>query len=114
MSRPRWRGSKPAQREKHRRAQGNRCGICTRELNGTVEVDHILPRSAGGPDTWHNLHLVHRYCNIRKNVSPLAAVRAQLTLFDEQILLSMSPVLDLAAVRAQLTLFDEPEYAVSA
>ena len=81
MSRPRWRGSKPAQREKHRRAQVNRCGICTRELIGTVEVDHILPRSAGGPDTWHNLHLVHRYCNLRKNVSPLAVVRAQLTLF---------------------------------
>lgn len=84
MSRPRWRGSKPAQREKLRRVQANRCGICPRELNGTVEVDHIRPRSAGGPDTWHNLHLVHRYCNRRKGVSSLAAVRAQLTLFDER------------------------------
>ena len=82
MSRPRWRGSKPAQRAKLRRAQVNRCGICSRELNGTVEVDHILPRSAGGPDARHNLHLVHVYCNRRKNVSPLAAVRAQLTLFE--------------------------------
>lgn len=81
MSRPRWRGSKPAQRAKYRRVQHGLCGICRRELDGTVEVDHILPRSAGGPDTWHNLHLVHRYCNRRKNVSPLAAVRAQLTLF---------------------------------
>ena len=85
MSRPRWRGSKPAQRAKHQRAQRNRCGICARELTGTVEVDHIIPRSAGGPDTWHNLHLVHRYCNRRKHVSSLASVRAsiraQLTLF---------------------------------
>ena len=81
MSRPRWRGSKPAQRAKLRRAQVNRCGICTRKLIGTVEVDHILPRSAGGPDTWHNLHLVHRYCNLRKSVFSLASARAQLTLF---------------------------------
>lgn len=59
----------------------------------------MLARSAGGPDTWHNLHLVHRYCNRFKNVSSLAAARAaiqaQLTLF------SPPPV----AVQAQLTLF---------
>ena len=59
----------------------------------------MLARSAGGPDTWHNLHLVHRYCNQRKNVSSLAAARAavqaQLSLFPS------SP----APVQAQLTLF---------
>lgn len=105
MSRPRWRGSKPAQRARLRRVQANRCGICSRELAGTVEVDHILPRSAGGPDTWHNLHLVHRYCNRRKHLSSLTAVRAQIaaqfTLFDEASQLTVSDE------AAQLALFDE-------
>ena len=108
MSRPRWRGSKPAQRARLRRVQANRCGICSRELSGTVEVDHMLPRSVGGPDTWHNLHLVHRYCNHRKGVSSLASARAQIaaqfTLFDENPQLMLSEA-------SQLVLFDEASLA---
>ena len=90
----------------------NRCGICPRELSGTVEVDHILPRSAGGPDTWHNLHLVHRYCNQRKGLASLAAVRAQmaaqLSFFDEA-----AERIALFDEGSQLTLFDEASLACS-
>lgn len=33
-----------------------------RELN----IDHVMPRSRGGPDTWENLVTACRVCNLRK------------------------------------------------
>jgi 5-methylcytosine-specific restriction endonuclease McrA len=40
------------------------CGqkLPTRELN----VDHVIPRSRGGPDSWENLVVSCRLCNLRK------------------------------------------------
>jgi 5-methylcytosine-specific restriction endonuclease McrA len=29
-------------------------------------IDHIIPRSRGGKDKLHNLHLVHKSCNLAK------------------------------------------------
>jgi 5-methylcytosine-specific restriction endonuclease McrA len=29
-------------------------------------LDHIIPRSKGGPDTWANVQAVHRRCNLEK------------------------------------------------
>lgn len=45
----------------------HQCQYCAkrpplRELN----IDHILPRSRGGPDTWENLVTACRLCNLRK------------------------------------------------
>lgn len=45
----------------------HQCQYCSkrpplRELN----IDHILPRSRGGPDTWENLVTACRTCNLRK------------------------------------------------
>lgn len=45
----------------------HQCQYCAkrpplRELN----IDHILPRSRGGPDTWENLVTACRVCNLRK------------------------------------------------
>ena len=46
---------------------GHQCQYCSkrptlRELN----IDHILPRSRGGLDTWENLVTACRICNLRK------------------------------------------------
>ena len=45
---------------------GHLCQYCaarlpTRDLN----IDHVLPRSRGGPDTWENLVTACRVCNLR-------------------------------------------------
>jgi 5-methylcytosine-specific restriction endonuclease McrA len=31
-----------------------------------AHIDHKLPRSRGGQDTWGNLHATHARCNLRK------------------------------------------------
>lgn len=46
---------------------GHQCQYCgktpaLRELN----IDHVLPRSRGGADTWENLVTACRVCNLRK------------------------------------------------
>lgn len=46
---------------------GYLCQYCalrlpTRDLN----IDHVLPRSRGGPDSWENLVTACRECNLRK------------------------------------------------
>lgn len=40
------------------------CGVrpSSRELN----IDHVMPRSRGGPDTWENLVTACTSCNLRK------------------------------------------------
>lgn len=45
----------------------NRCQYCARtpplrDLN----IDHVMPRSRGGPDTWENLVVACRRCNLVK------------------------------------------------
>lgn len=46
------------------------CPICKRkfiELDSTSwEVDHIIPKSKGGPDTYANLQLLHKACHEAK------------------------------------------------
>lgn len=46
---------------------GHLCQYCaarlpTRDLN----IDHVMPRSRGGPDSWENLVTACRECNLRK------------------------------------------------
>ncbi len=46
---------------------GHLCQYCaahlpTRDLN----IDHVVPRSRGGPDSWENLVTACRQCNLRK------------------------------------------------
>lgn len=42
----------------------NRCQYCRRSKNLTI--DHVLPRSRGGKDTWENLVTACDDCNVRK------------------------------------------------
>lgn len=44
-----------------------RCGLCGGDVDpGDISIDHIIPRSKGGPTTMENLQVVHRVCNSRK------------------------------------------------
>jgi 5-methylcytosine-specific restriction endonuclease McrA len=50
-----------------RRRDGNKCQYTGVELtNKTFSLDHILPRSKGGKDSWHNLVAAHKDVNSRK------------------------------------------------
>ena len=46
---------------------GNTCQYCGRNLaSKDLNIDHIIPRSRGGKDTWENLVCACVRCNIRK------------------------------------------------
>lgn len=45
---------------------GNICGVCQKELYLPIEVDHIVPVSAGGNSNADNIHLTHKLCNRQK------------------------------------------------
>lgn len=46
------------------RRDAHRCGYCTR---GASTIDHVLPRSRGGSDTWENLVACCLRCNNLKS-----------------------------------------------
>ncbi|MEJ7871707.1 MAG: HNH endonuclease [Rubrobacteraceae bacterium] len=47
--------------------QGWLCGYCEVPLFGVFHVDHILPLSRGGSDSWDNLAVTCKFCNLRKS-----------------------------------------------
>lgn len=50
-----------------RHRDGNKCQYTGKELtNKTASLDHVLPRSKGGGDTWENLVLCHKDVNHSK------------------------------------------------
>lgn len=40
-----------------------------------MEVDHIIPRAAGGKDDYKNLQLLHRHCHDVKSKTDLKKIR---------------------------------------
>jgi hypothetical protein len=47
----------------HTRDRG-RCGLCGKFVDlYAMDVDHIIPKSMGGPDHWDNLQVAHPRCN---------------------------------------------------
>jgi 5-methylcytosine-specific restriction endonuclease McrA len=50
------------------------CGTHTRDLT----IDHVIPRSKGGPHTWENLVSACKTCNHRKGGKSLAETRMRL------------------------------------
>ncbi len=53
-------------RQRVRDQAGNRCGYCLSPhhlILGTLEIEHIKPRSAGGASVENNLWLACRLCN---------------------------------------------------
>lgn len=75
-----WKKANPEKRRLHRSGrasnnrrrkylyelQGGKCAICHQKLGKDVHIDHIIPRSAGGPNCRSNLQLVHPACNYAK------------------------------------------------
>jgi len=57
------------------RRDGQRCGYCNRHA---TTVDHILPKSRGGPNTWANLISACRPCNDRKGARTPQEARMRL------------------------------------
>jgi 5-methylcytosine-specific restriction endonuclease McrA len=47
------------------RRDGNRCQYCG-TTKPPLTVDHVIPKSRGGTDTWENLVCACTKCNIRK------------------------------------------------
>ncbi len=47
------------------RRDGNKCGYCGKSGND-LTIDHILPKSRGGADTWENLVTCCIRCNNKK------------------------------------------------
>ena len=45
------------------------CGICKGELNGNIEIDHIIPIKLGGDSSKENLQATHSLCNKRKGAT---------------------------------------------
>ena len=53
--------------------QGGRCALCERPFsrNDEITLDHIIPRSLGGPTRAHNLQAAHRACNQLRGTLPI-------------------------------------------
>jgi 5-methylcytosine-specific restriction endonuclease McrA len=49
-------------------ADGRRIAVCAYcgTTEGTIEVEHVVPRSRGGTDAWHNTVLACKRCNAAK------------------------------------------------
>lgn len=46
---------------------GHRCQYCGHRFNtGRLSLDHVLPKSRGGPDTWENVVCACLHCNVTK------------------------------------------------
>lgn len=52
------------------RRQKGICTYCNKPFEfsdmQTLQVDHVIPRSHGGPDHYNNLQLLHRMCHVKK------------------------------------------------
>lgn len=50
---------------KKQKGKCTQCGLIFRE-NDVMEVDHIIPKSQGGKDSYDNWQLLHRHCHDTK------------------------------------------------
>lgn len=58
-----------------------RCGLCGKPVKESeLSFDHIIPLSAGGPHTEHNLQIAHLRCNLRKGARGTLPSQARLAL----------------------------------
>ena len=52
------------------RRQGGLCAICDRPMAlNEATLDHFIPRSRGGPNTYANLRATHGQCNHKRAAS---------------------------------------------
>ncbi len=53
---------------KRQKGKCNLCGLYF-HVDDLIEVDHVIPRSCGGKDTYGNLQLLHRHCHDTKTAN---------------------------------------------
>lgn len=76
----------------------HRCQYCARRFSvQRLSLDHVMPRSRGGPDTWENVVCACLSCNVRKGGR--TPVEAGMRLLSEPVRPKRSPL-----VSRQLTL----------
>lgn len=74
---------------------GHRCQYCARQLPlRELNLDHVMPRSRGGPMSWENLVCSCKVCNLRKGGR--TPVEAGMHLLRRPVRPRWSPVLALA------------------
>ena len=57
---------------------GSVCGVCGKPIVGArFDIDHIIPRSAGGSDEDANLRPTHAVCNRSKSANQVASWQAR-------------------------------------
>ena len=66
--------SRTAKLLKQQKGKCPHCGLLFRNED-VMEIDHIIPRSAGGKDDYKNLQLLHRHCHDVKTKSDLTKSR---------------------------------------
>jgi 5-methylcytosine-specific restriction endonuclease McrA len=53
---------------------GGKCHLCHRRVSlKHLSIDHIIPKSLGGPGTWENLAIAHLRCNVKRGVDRIPA-----------------------------------------
>lgn len=59
------------------RKQKGKCSICKKAFSvlDRLEIDHIIPKFKGGPDTYNNLQLLHRACHVQKTAVDLKPIK---------------------------------------
>jgi len=73
--------------------QQGKCFYCGDEMDGAIEVDHVIPRQALGHDEVWNLVLAHKFCNQDKsdNLPPKPFIEA-LFVINEYVMDSNLPL----------------------
>jgi RNA-directed DNA polymerase len=61
---------------KKQKGKCTHCGLYLRE-NDVMEVDHIIPKSKGGKDSYDNWQLLHRHCHDTKTATDMAKAKAE-------------------------------------
>ncbi|MGB7441561.1 MAG: reverse transcriptase domain-containing protein [Coleofasciculaceae cyanobacterium] len=61
---------------KKQKGKCTHCGLIFRE-NDVMEVDHRIPKSQGGKDSYNNWQLLHRHCHDTKTTTDLAKAKAE-------------------------------------
>jgi 5-methylcytosine-specific restriction endonuclease McrA len=53
---------------------GGKCHLCHKRVSfKQLSIDHIIPKSLGGPGSWENLAIAHLRCNVKRGVDRMPA-----------------------------------------
>jgi 5-methylcytosine-specific restriction endonuclease McrA len=71
-------GRVPLNRKNIMLRDGLKCQYCGKRGGSNLTLDHVIPQSKGGPNTWQNLVTACGPCNTRKGDSTLRELRWKL------------------------------------